>query len=132
MSGFDELGKLELDLARAPAESIPLIKTAIGVSAKKGKKAWQEAAGEHRYAGGYPATIDYDPVDKNLSTDLGPNLNRGPRGKKGGSRAGLGIVEDGVNSAPQRNYLKAEEVIEEDLPHGVEIAIDQTLKGLGL
>lgn len=127
--GFDELHKLELDLTAAPVAAIPLIKKAVGISALKGKKAWQAAAAAHRYSGAYPASIDYDPVDAHLSTDLGPNPSRS-RGV-----AGLGIVEDspgGVNGAPQRNYLKAEQVIAPDLEHGIEVALDQALKGLGL
>jgi hypothetical protein len=127
--GFDELHKLEVDLSAAPAAALPLIKKAIGISALKGKRAWQAAAAGHKYSGSYPASIDYDPVGNDLETELGPNFNRS-RGV-----AGLGIVEDspgGVNGAPQRNYVKAEEVIAPDLERGIEIAIDQTLKGLGL
>ncbi|WP_442575870.1 hypothetical protein ACSBPH_01585 [Microbacterium sp. F51-2R] len=128
MSGFDELHQFEIDLTNAAADALPLIKKAVGISALKGKRAWQEKARGHRYSGSYPASIDYDPVDANFSTDLGPNLNR--RGT-----AGLGIVEDspgGVRGTPQRNYLAAESIIEDDLPHGVEIAIDQALRGNGL
>lgn len=128
MSGFDELHQFEIDVTQAAAEAVPLIKKAVGVSALKGKKAWQAKARGHRYSGSYPASIDYDPVDSMLSTDLGPNLNRT-------GTAGLGIVEDspgGVRGTPQRNYLAAEAVIEEDLPRGVEIALDQALRRNGL
>lgn len=135
--GFDELHKLEVDLRAAPVEAIPLIKKAMGIAAGKGKKAWQAEAKTHRFlakkgSGGYPASIDYDTaklVDGAIVTDVGPNLDRGV------GTPGLGIVEDspaGVHGTPQRNYLKAEAVIGDDLEHGIEIAIDQTLKGLGL
>lgn len=124
MTGFDDLHRFEIDVTNAAAEAIPLLKKAVGISALKGKKAWAAKAAGHRYAGGYPASIDYDPIDSNLSTDVGPNLNR--RGT-----AGLGIVEDspgGVRGTPQRNYLAAEAAIEEDLPRGVDIAIDQAMR----
>jgi hypothetical protein len=132
MSGFDELHKLALDLSAAPIEAAPLIKKAVGIAAGQGKKAWAGAAAGHKYAGGYPASIDYDPVTDSggvIGTELGPNLARGV------GTPGLGIVEDspgGVNGAPQRNYLAAEKVIEDDLPIGVEIAIDQTMRGRNL
>lgn len=133
MTGFDELHKLALDLSAVPVEAVPNIVKAVAVSAGKGKKAWQGAAKKHRYSGSYPASIDYDTVkvDKSgtISTDLGPNLERGV------GTPGIGIVEDspdGVNGAPQRNYLAAEKVIEEDLPRGIDIAIDQTMRGRNL
>lgn len=128
MSGFDDLHQFELDVTHAAVEAVPLIKKAVGISALKGKKAWQAKAAGHRYSGAYPSSIDYDPVDANLSTDVGPNLNRG-------GSPGLGIVEDspgGVRGTPQRNYLAAEAVIEEDLPRGVEIAIDQAMRRFDL
>lgn len=132
MSFEDDLHKLEVDATAAPLAAIPNIVKAVGVSSGKGKKAWQSAARGHSYAGSYPASIDYDPVELaggTISTDLGPNLDRGV------GTPGLGIVEDspgGVNGSPQRNYAKAEAVIEADLPNGVEIAIDQALRKFGL
>lgn len=129
MTGFDDLHRLELDVTRATADAVPLIKKAVGISALKGKREWQAAARGRRYLDAYPPSIDYDPVDKNLSTDLGPNLDRST------GAPGLGIVEDspgGVRGTPQRNYLRAEAVIEPDLERGVEIAIDQALGRNGL
>lgn len=126
--GFDELRKLEVDLRAAPIEAVPLIKKAIGIAALKGKREWQAAVKRHRYLGAYVPSIDYDPVDAKLSTDLGPNLNR--RGA-----AGLGIVEDspgGVRGTPQRNYVRAEQVMAPDLEHGIAVAIEQTLRRNGL
>lgn len=124
----DGLRRFEADLTGATRESLPNIKKAIGVSALLGKRAWQKAAGARRRLGSYPASIDYDPVDNNFSTELGPNPNR--RGS-----SGLGIVEDtpgGVRGRPQRNYVAAEQIIEEDLPRGVQIAIDQAMGKVGL
>lgn len=132
MTGFDDLGKLALDLTAAPVESIPNIVKAVGISAGKGKRAWRDAAKSHHYSGSYPASIDYDTaklVKGVIATEIGPNLDRGV------GTPGLGIVEDspkGVHGTPQRNYLKAEQVIEADLEYGVALAIDQALKGLGL
>ena len=120
----DGLRQFTVDLTGATSDSLPNIKKAIGISALKGKRAWQTAASGHRYLGSYPASIDYDPVDSNFSTELGPNL--GGRGT-----AGLGIVEDspaGVRGRPQRNYVAAETVIADDLPRGVQMAIDQALR----
>ena len=125
MSDLSEgLHRFEVDLTGATADSLPNIKKAVGISALKGKRAWQTAASDHRYLGSYPASIDYDPVDSNFSTELGPNL--GGRGT-----AGLGIGEDspaGVRGRPQRNYVNAETVIADDLPRGVQMAIDQALR----
>lgn len=128
MSGADELRQIAVDAMQAPVEAVPLIKKAVGVSALKGKKAWQAAARARRFSGSYPNTIDYDPVDANLSTDVGPNPNRG-------GASGLGIVEDspgGVRGTPQRNYVKAEQVMGPDLEAGVAIAIDQAMRRNGL
>ncbi|MEO2134607.1 hypothetical protein [Microbacterium sp.] len=124
----EELRKLAADFESAPAEAKPRIKKAVGISALKGKRAWQSAVSGRSYLGAYVPSIDYDPVDANLSTDLGPNLNRRGAG-------GLGIVEDspgGVRGTPQRNYLQAEAVAGPDLEAGVQLAIDQTLRELGL
>lgn len=124
----DGLRQFTVDLTAATSDALPNIKKAIGISALKGKRAWQQAARGHRFLGSYPASIDYDPVDSNFSTELGPNPNR--RGS-----SGLGIVEDspsGVRGRPQRNYVAAEKVIEADLPVGVELAIDQALRRNGL
>lgn len=124
----DGLHRFEVDLTGATDESLPNIKKAIGISALKGKRAWQDAARGRRYLKAYVPSIDYDPVDSNFETELGPNLNRKGAG-------GLGIVEDspgGVRGRPQRNYVNAEKVIEEDLPRGVQIAIDQALREVGL
>ena len=128
MTGFDDLHQLALDLSAAPEAALPLVKKAVQVSALKGKEAWQDDARRHRMTPGYAASIDYDPVDKNLSTDIGPNLSRG-------GTPGFGVLEDspgGVRGTPRRSYIKAEEVIEDDLPKGVEIAIDQALREHGL
>ena len=124
----DGLHQFEVDLTGATKDALPNIKKAIGISALKGKRAWQDAARGHRYLKAYVPSIDYDPVDSNFETDLGPNLNRRGAG-------GLGIVEDspgGVRGTPQRNYVAAEKAIEVDLPRGVQIAIDQALRGVGL
>lgn len=132
MAGFDEeLRKLELDLTQAPVEALPDIAKAVGISAGLGKKAWSRAA-VGRYKGAYPASIDYDRVEVGngvIETELGPNLDRDV------GTPGLGIVEDspgGVNGTPQRNYIPAEKVIEDDLPRGIEKAIDQALRKHGL
>ena len=85
----DGLRQFTVDLTAATSDALPNIKKAIGISALKGKRAWQQAARGHRFLGSYPASIDYDPVDSNFSTELGPNPNR--RGS-----SGLGIVEDQV------------------------------------
>ena len=124
----DGLRRFEVDLTGATEDALPNIKKAIGISALKGKRAWQDAARGHRYMKAYVPSIDYDTVGSDFSTELGPNLS----GKGAG---GLGIVEDspgGVRGAPQRNYVNAEKVIEADLPQGVRIAIDQALRGVGL
>lgn len=124
----DGLHQFEVDLTGATEDALPNIKKAIGISALKGKRAWQDAARGHRYLKAYVPSIDYDPVGADFSTELGPNL--GGRGA-----GGLGIVEDspgGVRGRPQRNYVNAEKVIEEDLPRGVQIAIDQALREVGL
>ena len=128
MSGFDELHRLEVDFSHVPDDARPLVVKAVEVSLLKGKKAWQEKARGHSHSGKYPSSIDYDPVDPAFfSSSLGPKIGRGS--------AGLGIVEDspgGVRGTPQRNYLAAEAAIEEDLPRGIDIALDQAFRKNGL
>lgn len=124
---FSEVDELAAFLAQAPKKTRVLVGKAVEISALKGKRAWQSAAKGHRYLGAYPYSIDYDPVstDGDITTDLGPNLGR--------NSAGLGIVEEspgGVRGAPQRNYIAAEKVIEQDLPKGILKAAADSLKGL--
>ena len=126
--GADEFRRLEADATSATASALPNIKKAVGIAALKGKKAWQGAISAGPYLRAYKPSIDYDPVGSDYSTDLGPNL--GGRGA-----GGLGIVEDapgGVNGAPQRNYIAAEEVMGPDLEKGVLLAIDEALRRSGL
>lgn len=125
---FDELTGFSVEIDEGNARLPGLVAKAVGVSALKGKRAWVPAARAHRYAGAYPASIDYDKVSVDggvIGTDLGPNLGK--------NSAGLGIVEDspgGVRGAPQRNYVKAEKVIEQDLVVGVLKAVDDSLGGV--
>jgi hypothetical protein len=124
---FSELHEFVVKIDQADEKVAANVKKAVGISALKGKRVWQAEAAGHRYSGRYPASIDYDPVDSALSTDLGPNFNRSS------GAAGLGIVEDspgGVRGTPQRNYEKAEKVIEQDLVIGVLKAVDDSIGGV--
>lgn len=124
---FHELDDFAALLADGNAKLPGLVVKALGISALKGKRAWQTAAKGSRHLPAYPSSIDYDDVKisgGDITTELGPNLGR--------NQGSLGIVEDspgGVRGAPQRNYVKAEKVIEDDLPKGLLKAAADSLKG---
>lgn len=128
MSGFDELHRLEIDLTSAPAESLPNIKQAVGISLRKGKRAWQEKAAGSRRLPAYPSDISYETKETRgeISGELGPTP---------GDVGSLAIVEDapgGVRGTPKRNYLAAEQAIETDLPIGIAKAVSDALREHGL
>lgn len=124
---FSELHEFVAEIDEGNAKLPRLLMKAVGVSALKGRRAWQAAANGSRSLPAYPTAVDYDDVTNNggvIGTELGPNLdkNQGP----------LGIVEDspgGVRGAPQRNYVAAENVVEKDLVVGVLKAVEDSLKG---
>ncbi|HEU5223437.1 MAG TPA: hypothetical protein VFU07_07125 [Candidatus Lumbricidophila sp.] len=124
---FSELRRFSAALEAGDAALVKNLKTAVGISALKGKRAWQAAAKGGRRLRAYPFSIDYDKVQVTagaISTELGPNLSR--------NQGALGIIEDapgGVRSHPQRNYVEAEKVIESDLVNGVLKAFDDALGG---
>lgn len=124
---FSELDALAVEIENAAPAVGRNVQKAIAVAARKGKTAWSRSAGSHRYMGPYPGSIDFDPVAVTgagvIETELGPNLAK---------NAGLGIVEEsagGVRGTPQRNYLPAVAIMQEDLARGVLLAVGDD--GLG-
>ncbi len=129
---FSELDKLTVSIEDAAPDLGSKMVKVIRTSAYRGRQEWiksaRKNAGPHLPA--YPTSVDFDPVDVadgEIFTELGPNLER--------NQGALGIVEDapgGVRSKPQRNYERAEKVIEADLVKGTLIALDQSLREKGL
>lgn len=127
---FSQLSALSVEIDGGNEKLPRLVEKAVAVSALKGRRAWQASArsSSRVHLPGYPVAVDYDKVSNDgglIGTDLGPSI-----GKAQGS---LGIVEDspgGVRGAPQRNYVKAEKVIEKDLVVGVLKAVDDSLGGV--
>lgn len=119
---FSELRAFKVDLDDIPAKSDRLFREAVRISAHRGRGAWKQEASGHKFLKKYPKEITADPVKSAggvISSEIGPEL---------GGQGSLGIVEDapgGVRGRAQRNYRAAERRIEEDLPRGIAVAIDQ-------
>lgn len=133
---FSELNALTQDLGSVPTSSIPKIRQAVEIAARKTKDAWRQTAAplSGRHARQYPASIDYElelNTDGEISAEIGPNLTRyGGKTGQGGLAPSLGILEDapgGVRARPQRARQKAAQVGADDLETGLAKALEDLL-----
>ncbi|WP_336647527.1 hypothetical protein [Microbacterium sp. MMO-10] len=129
---FSEVNDFAAVLDQATPKVVDNLRVAVERSAFVGKEAWRLEAHRKsdRHLPGYPAGIDYTMHEYSgfgggeIFAEVGPSPGR--------AQGSLGIVEEapgGVNAKPQRNYLVAEEKMQEDLVRGVLIAVEDGLGG---
>ena len=143
-SDFSQLDKLNLDLTEAANIDNLQAKQIIQQAAMNTKKSWAKDAAKGVMGAQYAPTIDYTLHEYGAfgqgvyAAEIGPNLARyGGLTGKGGLTPSFGIFDDpessgGISATPTRARPKAEKFAEKDLEKGVQIAIDKTLKRLGL
>ena len=143
-SDFSELDKLNLDLTEAANIDNLQAKQIVQQAALRTKESWAKDAAKGVGGEQYSATIDYEEREFGgfgqgvYAAEIGPNLARyGGITGKGGLIPSLGIFDDpqssgGISATPTRARPKAEKFAIKDLEKGVQIAIDKTLKRLGL
>ena len=141
---FSEFDKLNLDLTEAANIDNLQASQIVQQAAFRTKESWAKDAAKGVMGAQYAPTIDYELKEYGgfgqgvYSAEIGPNLARyGGLTGKGGLTPSSGIFDDpqssgGISATPTRARPKAEKFAEKDLEKGVQIAIDKTLKRLGL
>jgi hypothetical protein len=128
-SGFDysELNKLAADIGEVPDNSGPFLRSAIQFTATSVKKAWQEPLKGSSTLPGLPRAISYD-IESNgkvLEAEIG--FDKGGQGSLGG------VSEFGTPTVAGRGFgLKALEANQADFEKGIEIAISDAMRKVGL
>lgn len=129
-----DLSRLVADLGDVPQRSGRNLRTAIEVTARHVRDDTRTAASGSTSFPDFPRSITYDiegagsrGTGSQLTAEIGPDRQRGYPGNWGA------ILEYGsVNSAP-RGYLHgALQRNEDDFERGIERAVDDSLKSLGL
>lgn len=138
-----DLGKLSADLGKAPTASSRNLRAAIEVTARNVRDVARTNASGMAHAPAFPSSITYDWAGDthgggalgafvggsgayDLEMEIGPDKDR-PQGSLGN------LIEYGsVNNPPQGIMHGALQANEADFEAGVEKAIDDALKGLGL
>ena len=104
---FSGIDSLVADLGEVPLKVIPLVRTAVEVTARNIKEDWRAEAkgGAGSHARKYPTSIGYE-MDLVTDGSIGATIK-----PKRGGQGNLGeVLEDGgggVRSAPQKNIDKA-------------------------
>lgn len=128
-----ELDKLAADLGEVPARSGKNLRKAIEVTARNVRDEWRKNATGMAHAPAFPYSITYDiegsgnrATGSRLEAEIGPDKDR-PQGALGN------LIEYGsVNNPPQGLGHGALQANEADFERGIDRAIDDALKGLGL
>jgi len=130
---FSEILKLARDIGQVPANSGERLRQATEITSRRIKDAWREKLSGSEQLKHLPRAVDYD---------LGSGVTRGGGGEitseigfdKARTQGPLGsISEYGTPRTPGRGFGAASLAEnEEDFERGVEQAIDESLKELGL
>lgn len=124
-----DLSRLAADLGKVPPVSGRNLRKAIEVTARHVRDDWRKNAAGMSHAPAFPFSITYD-IDGNgessLEAEIGPD--------KGRAQGALGnLIEYGsVNNSPQGLGHGALQANEADFERGINIAIDDALKAVGL
>jgi len=141
---FSEFDKLKLDLTEAANIDNLQAEQVVQQAALRTKESWAKDAAKGVLGKQYAPTIDYELTTFGgfgqgvFAAEIGPNLARyGGITGKGGLVPSAGMFDDplaagGISVTPSRARPKAEKFAEKDLEKGVQIAINKTLKRLGL
>lgn len=124
----DDLRALVADLRGAAGGVRPWVRKALQVTAVNVKDEWRAAANRRGLAG-YAADVTFETKDLagEVVAEIGPTAN--------GDQGSFGFVEDapgGVASAPQHAGRDAMRNNEADFVEGLEKAVSDALRGLGL
>jgi len=129
---FSELTQLAADLGDVPDNSGPLINKAITVSSLKVKKSWQEPLQGSRTLPSLPYAVTFD---ISVGQFFGVSVIKSEIGfdKSRGQGALGNISEYGSPTISGRGFgLAALEANQGDFVAGLEIAVEQALKKVGL
>ncbi|GAB3125922.1 hypothetical protein [Glaciibacter psychrotolerans] len=138
---FSELTKLAADLGKVGDNAGPFIRQAIQVTSLKVKKAAQKSVGDSEMWSGAAAAITYDTEAKaalsgsSITSEIG--YDKGRAGGKLGNLREFGAPNatyggKKVPLAPSNDLRNALEANQDDFEHGIEKAIDDALKAVGL
>lgn len=135
-----DLSRLAADIGRAPSKSGRTLRQAIEVTARNIRDSAREKASGLEHAPAFPYSITYDVGVNNsllrdtfggggadtIMADIGPDKDR-PQGSLGN------LLEYGsVNNSPRGIMHGALQENEADFEKGIDKAIDDALKGVGL
>lgn len=127
---MSDLDALIRDLGEFPRSGEKFVRSALEKSAHEAKGAWRDiaSAASGTHAKGYPHKIDYDVTgsDMQWEAEVGPQL---------GGQGSLGILEDapgGVRSAPQKARPAVVSKVAPDFERGMDRAVDDALRRVGL
>lgn len=128
-----DLSRLSAQLGEVPQRSGPFLRKALEVTARNVRDTARKNATGMAHAPAFPASITYDltgsgdrSTGSNLTAEIGPDKDR-PQGALGN------LIEYGsVNNTPQGIMHGALQANETDFETGIQTAIDDALKGLGL
>ena len=123
----DDIRKLAADLTAAGPAVRPFARKAVQVTAHRIKDEWRAAA-NRTGLGGYAADVTYETRENaaGVVAEVGPTP---------GDSGSFGFVEDapgGVYSAPQHAGRDALENNEDDFERGIDRAVADALRAVGL
>ncbi len=123
----DDVRKLAADLTAAGSAVRPFARKAVQVTAHRIKDEWRAAA-NRTGLGGYAADVTYETRENaaGVVAEVGPTP---------GDSGSFGFVEDapgGVYSAPQHAGRDALENNEDDFERGIDRAVADALRAVGL
>lgn len=118
-----EVGKLAVDLSRAPGIELPLVRQAVQVTAHKVRDTQRQLAPKGPHLPGYERTITYDTT----LTAAGVDAEIGPRDEGQGELAGL-LEFGGAKSGPHPHILAALDPHLADFELGIGLAAEQSLR----
>lgn len=133
MTGFDDLYRLAADLDAVPAETVPNLKKALGITSGKVKKAAQAKVKARKHFKQAAAGIDYEvkAARDGLEADVGYNKDRSDTAKLGN------LVEFGAPGSknaltPGNELQRSLKENEADFLTGIEKAAGDALRKRGL
>lgn len=128
-----ELAKLSADLGEVPARSGTFLRKAIEVTARHVRDEWRKNAMGMSHAPAFPYSITYD-VEGSGNSGTGSQLRAEIGPDKGRAQGALGnLIEYGsVNNSPQGLGHGALQANEADFERGIDKALEDALKAVGL
>ena len=137
----DDLTSLARDLGDAPRNAGPFLRKALQVTAGKVKKDAATSAGKSAHFGQAAQAIDYDinatAADSGSSLTIDVGYNKGKTAGELGNLLEFGAPDatyggKQVPLAPRSDLANALEANSDDFEHGIERAVNDALKELGL